>query len=39
MQRSLDNGRKLQELLHQAAMRYAKALKHDRTAKTQKVKK
>ena len=39
MQCSLDNGRKLQELLHQAAMRYAKALKHDRTAKTQKVKK
>jgi hypothetical protein len=25
--------------MHQAAMRYAKALKHDRTAKTQKVKK
>jgi hypothetical protein len=39
VQRSLDNGRELQELLYQTAMRYAKALKHERTAKTQKVKK
>jgi hypothetical protein len=39
VQRSLDNGRELQELLYQTAMRYTKALKHDRTAKTQKVKK
>ena len=39
VQRSLDNGRELQELLYQTAMRYAKALKHDRTAKTQKVNK
>ena len=36
VQRSLDNGRELQELLYQTAMRYTKALKHDRTAKTQK---
>ena len=35
----LDNGRTLQELLYQAAVRYAKALKHERTAKVQKVKK
>lgn len=39
VQRSLDNGRELQELLYQTAMRYTKALKHERTAKTQKVKK
>ena len=39
VQRSLDNGRELQELLYQTAMRYAKALKHERTAKIQKVKK
>ena len=35
----LHNGRALQELLYQAAVRYTKALKHDRTAKIQKVKK
>jgi hypothetical protein len=34
----LDNGRKLQELLYETAMRYTKALKHERTAKIQKVK-
>jgi hypothetical protein len=39
MQRSLDNGRALQELLHQTAMRYAKALKDERTARRQKGKK
>jgi hypothetical protein len=39
VQRSLDNGRELQELLCQTAVRYAKALKHERTAKSQKVKK
>jgi len=39
MQRSLDNGRELQELLCQTAIRYAKALKHERTAKSQKVNK
>jgi len=39
VQRSLDNGRELQELLCQTAIRYAKALKHERTAKIQKVKK
>lgn len=39
VQRSLDNGRELQELLYLTAMRYAKALKHERTAKMQRVKK
>lgn len=39
VQRSLDNGRELQELLCQTAIRYAQALKHERTAKIQKVKK
>jgi hypothetical protein len=39
VQRSLDNGRELQELLCQTAVRYAQALKHERTVKTQKVKK
>ena len=39
VQRSLDNGRELQDLLSQAAIRYAKALKHERTAKIQKVRK
>lgn len=39
VQRSLDNGRELQELLCQTAIRYTKALKHERTAKIQKVKK
>jgi hypothetical protein len=38
VQRSLDNGRQLQELLYQMAMRYTKALKHERTAKSQRVK-
>ena len=31
--RCLDNGRALQELLHHAALRYAKAVKHERTQK------
>lgn len=39
VQRSLDNGRELQDLLAQAAIRYAKALKHERTAKVQKIQK
>ena len=34
--RCLDNGRALQELLHQAALRYAKAVKHERTQKAKK---
>ena len=38
VQRSLDNGRELQELLYQTAMRYTEALKHERTVKIQKVK-
>ena len=38
VQRSLDNGRELQELLYKTAIRYTKALKHERTAKIQKVK-
>ena len=38
VQRSLDNGRELQELLSQTAMRYAKALKHERTVRIRKVK-
>ena len=36
MSRCLDNGRALQELLHQAALRYAKAVKHERTQKAKK---
>ena len=39
VQRSLDNGRELQELLCQTAVRYAKALKHERTTRTQRDKK
>ena len=40
VQRCLDNGRTLQELLHQSAFRYIKALKHDRVRnQRQKVKK
>jgi hypothetical protein len=34
VQRSLDNGRALQELLHQAAPRYIKALKRERIRST-----
>jgi hypothetical protein len=34
VQRSLDNGRALQELLHQAAPRYIKALKRQRAGST-----
>ena len=34
---SLDNGRILQELLHQSALRYTKALKYQRTTKIQKI--
>jgi hypothetical protein len=37
--RCLDNGRALQDLLYQTALRYAKALKHERTIRSQKVKK
>jgi len=39
VQKSLDNGRELQEMLCQTAVRYAKALKHERTTRIQKVKK
>jgi hypothetical protein len=39
VQRSLNNDPELQELLCQTGFRYAKALKHERTTKTQKVKK
>ena len=40
VQRSLHNGRTLQELLYQSAFRYIKALKHDRVQRQkQKVKK
>jgi hypothetical protein len=34
VQRSLDNGRALQDLLHQAAPRYIKALKRERAGST-----
>jgi hypothetical protein len=34
---SLDNGRVLQDLLYQTALRYTKALKHQRTRKIQKI--
>ena len=34
VQRSLDNGRTLQDLLHQAAPRYVKALKRARAGTT-----
>ena len=34
--RCLDNGRALQELLHEAAQRYATAVKHERTQKAKK---
>jgi hypothetical protein len=34
---SLDNGRVLQELLHQTALRYTKALKHQRATKIQTI--
>jgi len=34
--RCLENGRALQELLHQAAERYANAVKHERTQKAKK---
>jgi hypothetical protein len=37
--RCLDNGRALQDLLHQTALRYAKALKHERSIRNRKVKK
>jgi hypothetical protein len=39
LSRCLDNGRALQDLLYQAALRYAKALKHQRSSRIQKVKK
>jgi hypothetical protein len=35
----LDNGRALQNLLHQSAVRYVKALKHQRNLKNAKAKK
>lgn len=38
IRRCLDNGRALQELLHEAARRYTNAVKHER-ARTQKAKK
>jgi uncharacterized protein DUF6788 len=34
VQRSVDNGRALQDLLHQAAPRYIKALKRERTGRS-----
>src|SRR6266498_1898634 len=36
MGRCLDNGRALQELLHEAARRYANAVKHERAQKAKK---
>ena len=39
VQRSLDNGRALQDLLHQTIVRYTQALKQERKHKRQKVKK
>jgi hypothetical protein len=39
LRRCLDNGHALQELLYQSALRYTKALKHQRATTTQKVKK
>jgi hypothetical protein len=39
VQRSLDNGRELQDLLCQNAIRYANALKHERTVRSNKVNK
>jgi hypothetical protein len=39
LERCLDNGRKLQDLLYQSAFRYARSLKHERTSRNQKVKK
>jgi hypothetical protein len=38
LQRCLDNGRALQELLYQTALRYTKALKHQKARTAQKVK-
>jgi len=37
--RCLDNGRALQDLLHQSAVRYVNALKHQRNLKNAKAKK
>ena len=39
VERCLDNGRKLQELLQQTAFRYAKSLKHERNLRSKKVRK
>jgi hypothetical protein len=39
LRRCLDNGRALQELLYQSALRYTKALKHQKAATIPKVKK
>ena len=36
IRRCLDNGRALQELLYEAARRYADAVKHERTQRTKK---
>ena len=37
--RCLDNGRKIQDLLYQSALRYARSLKHERNLRNQKAKK
>jgi len=39
LRRCLNNGRALQELLYQSALRYTKALKHQKATTAQKVKK
>jgi hypothetical protein len=39
LRRCLDNGHALQELLYQSALRYTKALKHQKATTAQKVKK
>jgi hypothetical protein len=39
LRRCLDNGRALQELLYQSALRYTKALKHQKATTLPKVKK
>jgi hypothetical protein len=39
LRRCLDNGRALQELLYQTALRYTKALKHRKATTVQNVKK
>ena len=39
LKRCLDNGRALQELLYQSALRFTKALKHQKATTAQRVKK